>query len=143
MIQNVRRADRASLEYMRAIDGSSRSAESMPRPSPENTDDGTPQRKPELAEIPFLDLNAEGITSIVWATGFRCNFDWIDLPVLDPRGYPHPGSWGQPLSRPLFLRPPLDVLPEIRACFSASAKRLRMSQVICLAEIDPSPPRNC
>jgi hypothetical protein len=46
------------------------------------------QRKPELVDIPFLDLKAEGIASIVWATGFRCNFDWIDLSVLDPRGYP-------------------------------------------------------
>ena len=89
MIKNLRRAAEASVEYMRAID---RHIEERgihaPEPSPENTDDGTPQRKAELVEIPSLDLDAEGIASIVWATGFRCNFNWIDLPVLDPRGYP-------------------------------------------------------
>lgn len=89
MIENVRRAAVASIEYMRAIDRliEARGIQA-PDPSPENTDDGTPPRAPELVNIPFLDLKAEGITSIVWATGFRCNFDWVDLPVLDPRGYP-------------------------------------------------------
>jgi putative flavoprotein involved in K+ transport len=89
MIENVRRAAEASIKYMRAIDRliEERGIDA-PEPSLENTDDGTPQRKPELVEIPFLDLKAEGIASIVWATGFRCNFDWIDLSVVDPRGYP-------------------------------------------------------
>ena len=89
MIENVRRAAEASIKYMRAIDRliEERGIDA-PEPSLENTDDGTPQRKPELVDIPFLDLKAEGIASIVWATGFRCNFDWIDLSVVDPRGYP-------------------------------------------------------
>ena len=35
-----------------------------------------------------LDLKAAGITSIVWATGFRNNFDWVKLPVFDATGDP-------------------------------------------------------
>jgi putative flavoprotein involved in K+ transport len=35
-----------------------------------------------------LDLNAEGISAIVWATGYGVDFGWIDLPVFDPRGEP-------------------------------------------------------
>ena len=35
-----------------------------------------------------LDLVAEGITSIIWATGFGYNYDWIKLPVGDHRGFP-------------------------------------------------------
>ncbi len=35
-----------------------------------------------------LDPVAAGITSIVWATGFRSNWSWIDLPLLDAAGYP-------------------------------------------------------
>jgi putative flavoprotein involved in K+ transport len=35
-----------------------------------------------------LDLAAEGITSIIWAGGYRFDFSWIDLPVLDEAGYP-------------------------------------------------------
>ena len=30
-----------------------------------------------------LDLHSAGITSIVWATGFRRQYDWVELPILD------------------------------------------------------------
>ena len=32
-----------------------------------------------------IDLEAEGIRTVVWATGFRPDHRWIDLPVLDHR----------------------------------------------------------
>jgi putative flavoprotein involved in K+ transport len=35
-----------------------------------------------------IDLEAAGITSIVWATGFTSNWSWVDLPWLDDAGYP-------------------------------------------------------
>jgi putative flavoprotein involved in K+ transport len=25
---------------------------------------------------------------VIWATGYRCDFGWIDIPVLDTRGEP-------------------------------------------------------
>ena len=40
------------------------------------------------APIRELDLAASGIMSVVWATGFRRDFGWIDAPVLDERGEP-------------------------------------------------------
>jgi len=33
-----------------------------------------------------LDLNRVGVKTIVWATGFRPDYSWLDLPVLDRRG---------------------------------------------------------
>lgn len=33
-----------------------------------------------------LDLAAEGISTVVWATGYRRSYDWLRLPVLDGRG---------------------------------------------------------
>jgi putative flavoprotein involved in K+ transport len=33
-----------------------------------------------------IDLRAEGIRSVVWATGFRRLYPWLKLPVLDERG---------------------------------------------------------
>jgi putative flavoprotein involved in K+ transport len=33
-----------------------------------------------------LDLAAEGISSVIWATGYGVDFRWIDVPVLDDRG---------------------------------------------------------
>lgn len=38
---------------------------------------------------PELDLRAAGISAVVWATGFRSEFDrWVKLPVLDAEGEP-------------------------------------------------------
>ena len=41
---------------------------------------------PQLPELRELDL--AGLGAIVWATGFRPDYGWIELPVLDPSGRP-------------------------------------------------------
>jgi putative flavoprotein involved in K+ transport len=33
-----------------------------------------------------LDLTSGEIRSIVWATGFRPDYSWLDVPVLDRKG---------------------------------------------------------
>ena len=38
--------------------------------------------KPPLS----LDLRSRRIETIIWATGFRPDYSWLDVPVLDPRG---------------------------------------------------------
>jgi putative flavoprotein involved in K+ transport len=50
-------------------------------------DDRQPVRfdPPEIEE---LDLEAAGITTVLWATGYRPDFGWIDLPILDEAGFP-------------------------------------------------------
>jgi putative flavoprotein involved in K+ transport len=35
-----------------------------------------------------LDLAREGITAVVWATGFGADHRWIEVPAFDGRGYP-------------------------------------------------------
>jgi len=48
-----------------------------------------------------LDLADAGIGAVVWATGYRLDFGWVDLPVMDEWGYPrhtrgvttHPGLY--------------------------------------------------
>ena len=39
-----------------------------------------------LASPPTLDLRSAGISTVVWATGFRPDFGWVRLPVLDADG---------------------------------------------------------
>jgi putative flavoprotein involved in K+ transport len=39
--------------------------------------------------IRTLSLAQEGITSVIWATGFRPDFGWIDLDIFQPDGRPH------------------------------------------------------
>lgn len=35
-----------------------------------------------------LDLDAEGITSVIWSTGYGLDFGFLDIPVLDGWNYP-------------------------------------------------------
>jgi putative flavoprotein involved in K+ transport len=35
-----------------------------------------------------LDLDAAGVRSVIWATGYRLDFGWVDLPIFDEWGYP-------------------------------------------------------
>ena len=44
-----------------------------------------PHEPPNSSE---LSLEAEGITTVMWATGFRPAFGWIDIPVFDELGFP-------------------------------------------------------
>jgi putative flavoprotein involved in K+ transport len=44
-----------------------------------------PTRVPRASRL-SLDLNGGEIRSIVWATGFRPDYRWLDLPVLDRKG---------------------------------------------------------
>jgi putative flavoprotein involved in K+ transport len=38
--------------------------------------------------LAHLDLRAADVGAVIWATGYRCDFSWIDIPVLDARGDP-------------------------------------------------------
>ena len=42
----------------------------------------------EPPEVTELDLAADGIGTILWTTGYRPDYGWLDLPVLDEFGVP-------------------------------------------------------
>ena len=44
-----------------------------------------PTRVPESARLQ-LDLGSGEIRAIVWATGFRPDYGWLDVPVVDAKG---------------------------------------------------------
>ena len=44
-----------------------------------------PTRVPETKRLQ-LDLHSGEIRSVVWATGFRPDYSWLDVPVLDAKG---------------------------------------------------------
>ncbi|HBO95455.1 MAG TPA: hypothetical protein DD667_19385 [Gammaproteobacteria bacterium] len=35
-----------------------------------------------------LELAASGISNVIWCIGFRPNYQWLDVPVFNGRGYP-------------------------------------------------------
>ena len=45
-----------------------------------------PTRAPRSSRL-TLDLRSGEIRSIVWATGFRPDYSWLDVPVIDHKGY--------------------------------------------------------
>lgn len=50
-------------------------------------DDRVPFRfdPPEVAQ---LDLRGAGVSTVIWATGYRLDYGWIDLPIFDAQGLP-------------------------------------------------------
>jgi putative flavoprotein involved in K+ transport len=51
-----------------------------------------PEPKEAFAPIRELDLKAAGISSVIWATGYGYDFDWVRLPVFS-------GATGEPIHR--------------------------------------------
>jgi putative flavoprotein involved in K+ transport len=45
-----------------------------------------PTRAPESSRLQ-IDLRSGEIRSIVWATGFRPDYSWLDVPVMDQKGF--------------------------------------------------------
>jgi putative flavoprotein involved in K+ transport len=39
---------------------------------------GTP-----VSEVDAIDIDREGITSVIWATGYQFDYDWLHLDVID------------------------------------------------------------
>jgi len=35
-----------------------------------------------------LDLQSAGISMIIWASGYKLDFGWVQIPVFDEMGYP-------------------------------------------------------
>ena len=59
-----------------------------PPPTEEDLEGGPPAGRWSIPEAASLDLQAEGVTTVVWATGFTYDFSWIKFPVRDEMGYP-------------------------------------------------------
>ena len=55
---------------------------------PEDPDARATFADPPCVTTPLthLDLAAEGISAVIWATGYGVDFGWIDLPVTDAKG---------------------------------------------------------
>ena len=48
----------------------------------------TPCWQPGPAPDPGLDLHARPLAAVIWCTGYRSDFRWIDVPVFDGSGQP-------------------------------------------------------
>jgi putative flavoprotein involved in K+ transport len=57
---------------------------------PEEPDARLLDPDPDCVKSPILELNLvdEGVTSIIWATGFALDYDWLKVDAFDERGRP-------------------------------------------------------
>jgi putative flavoprotein involved in K+ transport len=79
------RGDEGVAAFTRSVDAYvARAGLAAPEePAPEPVSPG-----PAIAPVRTIDLDAAGIGAVIWATGFRRDFGWIHLPVLDECGEP-------------------------------------------------------
>lgn len=86
--KNITAADQFSSSFCADVDAYivNKGLDAMP-------DEGEPGHAPVASLVSYpepdrLDLATEGITSVIWATGFRFDYTWIDADVFDRFGYP-------------------------------------------------------
>jgi putative flavoprotein involved in K+ transport len=81
--QNLAKGDESLENFKRAVD------DYITKNGLEFPAEQEPGVKPNVPRpVSRLDLKDAGIGAIVWASGFRCNFDWVKLPILDEAGEP-------------------------------------------------------
>lgn len=84
---NLAGADQRAEGIRKAIDEYI-TASGIDAPEPDPSDDHVGQEGFDLPLTKELDLAATGVSTVIWATGYRQGFDWIDLDVTDGRGNP-------------------------------------------------------
>jgi putative flavoprotein involved in K+ transport len=83
--ENLAKADGFAEFVTKAIDGYIMKAGLDAPPA----DDEPPLQDGFAADqLTQLDLSAAGITSVIWATGYRPDLGWVRFPVFDQYGFP-------------------------------------------------------
>jgi putative flavoprotein involved in K+ transport len=83
LAQNLARGDESLENFKRAVDAY---VTKNGLEFPAEPEQGEKLNVPRPASR--LDLKDAGIGAIVWASGFRCNFDVVKLPIFDEAGEP-------------------------------------------------------
>lgn len=83
---HVQFADAFSAQVKQIIDGFiAQNQLSCPAPEPDLDDQPDPSCASHLTS---LDLAERDVTTVIWATGFGGDYSYVNLPILDPDGYP-------------------------------------------------------
>jgi putative flavoprotein involved in K+ transport len=80
----LRAGDRSLDEFLATVD---RHIERTGLDAPSIPERAQPVRS-QIRSPPQLDIRAERIGSVIWATGYRLDFSWVELPVFDAAGEP-------------------------------------------------------
>ena len=89
----MRVAGQPSLRTRQLVDGRQRHAEGGPagdetgQPAKDVAPPVAPGNATCLADGQ-VDLAAAGISTVLWTTGYRLSYPWLELPILDEFGFP-------------------------------------------------------
>jgi len=84
-VEYLEHADAASDEMRAEIDDWI-AEHAIDAPPPEDDPGDRPFGGEPIELLTSVDLDAAGITTVIWATGFAGDFSWVDVPVLGDRG---------------------------------------------------------
>ena len=84
--ENLRRGDQAFADFQReADDYVSRTGIDVPQPQ---SDQSHAYTTGAMEAPSVIDVRAAAIRSVIWATGYALDFDWVELPIFDERSEP-------------------------------------------------------
>ncbi|WP_216086344.1 flavin-containing monooxygenase [Marinomonas posidonica] len=87
LVQNIEKGDENYLSLLEEADAYIEK-NGLDLPEEPSAKRILPQPECMLNPIRELDLAASGITTIIWATGFKSDYSWLDLDVFDDKGAP-------------------------------------------------------
>lgn len=83
--QNLANTDQFESDFLKEVDEYiEKNHLDVPKESLPHLTDGF-----AVEEIEELNLDDAGIRTIIWATGYFCDYSWIHLPICDTKGYPN------------------------------------------------------
>jgi putative flavoprotein involved in K+ transport len=86
LMDNIARADNFAAEFKKGVN---KYVEKTGMDVPSSDEKGADLQTAYDSEIiTQLDLDAENITTVIWATGYDFDYSWIKFPVFDDMGYP-------------------------------------------------------
>ena len=96
--RNLAFADAYAAEFRRSIDAwIAETGQDAPAPTRQEMADDPGIDAPRPTMIESLDLDAAGISTVIWATGFTYDFGWIEGLPVDAQGYPVTEGGASPL----------------------------------------------
>ncbi|MBS3785001.1 MAG: NAD(P)-binding domain-containing protein [Anaerolineae bacterium] len=84
LYENLAAADKVAREFKQGVDTF---IEKQGLQAPE-ADESELRDRYDVPVITELDLASAGISTIIWATGYRFDFSWVKVPIFDEFGYP-------------------------------------------------------
>jgi putative flavoprotein involved in K+ transport len=85
--QNLARGDESFENFKKAVDDHV-TKNGLEAPKAQQSDTSSNIGKAISTPVAHLNFKDAGVSAIVWASGFRCEFDWVKLPIFDDGGEP-------------------------------------------------------